>query len=83
MRRQPNLFDSRKTVIITGASSGLGRTTAAVLAKSGKWFVILVRAPAAVGRHRGGAAAGVHAPRIAMHGGLRNAISAFMAPPRR
>jgi NADP-dependent 3-hydroxy acid dehydrogenase YdfG len=35
-------------VIITGASSGLGRATTDVLANSGKWHVIMVRARACV-----------------------------------
>jgi protochlorophyllide reductase len=35
------LFDKRKTVVITGASSGLGLQTARVLADSGKWLVIM------------------------------------------
>jgi NADP-dependent 3-hydroxy acid dehydrogenase YdfG len=34
-------------VIITGASSGLGKATTDVLANSGKWHVIMVRPPAA------------------------------------
>jgi len=37
----PKLFDTRKTVVITGASSGLGRATTEVLAKTGKWHVIM------------------------------------------
>jgi hypothetical protein len=41
---QPKLFDTKKTVLVTGTSSGLGRATAAVLCKSGKWNVIMVRA---------------------------------------
>jgi len=43
---QPKLFDTRKTVVITGASSGLGRATTEVLAKTGKWHVIMVRSHA-------------------------------------
>jgi hypothetical protein len=35
------LFDKRKTVVITGASSGLGLQTARALANSGQWFVIM------------------------------------------
>lgn len=35
------LFDKRKTVVITGASSGLGLQTARALANSGQWYVIL------------------------------------------
>lgn len=35
-----NLFDKKKTVVITGASSGLGRATADVLANSGDWHVV-------------------------------------------
>jgi hypothetical protein len=41
----PNPFDTRKNVIITGTSSGLGRATAEVLCNSGKWHVIMVREP--------------------------------------
>lgn len=33
--------DTKRTVIITGASSGLGLATAKKLAKSGEWHVIL------------------------------------------
>lgn len=35
------LFDQRKTVVITGASSGLGLQTARALANSGQWKVIM------------------------------------------
>jgi protochlorophyllide reductase len=41
------LFDKRKTVIITGTSSGLGKQTARALCDSGEWYVIMaVRDPA-------------------------------------
>lgn len=41
------LFDKRKTCIITGTSSGLGKQTARALCNSGEWFVIMaVRDPA-------------------------------------
>ena len=35
------MFDKRKTVVITGASSGLGLSTARALAESGEWYVIM------------------------------------------
>lgn len=35
------LFDKRKTVIITGTSSGLGKQTARALCESGDWYVIM------------------------------------------
>jgi protochlorophyllide reductase len=41
------LFDKRKTCIITGTSSGLGKQTARALCNSGEWFVVMaVRDPA-------------------------------------
>lgn len=41
------LFDKRKTCIITGTSSGLGKQTARALCNSGEWYVIMaVRDPA-------------------------------------
>eukprot|EP00448_Togula_jolla_P004127 CAMPEP_0170605586 /NCGR_PEP_ID=MMETSP0224-20130122/20051_1 /TAXON_ID=285029 /ORGANISM="Togula jolla, Strain CCCM 725" /LENGTH=500 /DNA_ID=CAMNT_0010930597 /DNA_START=90 /DNA_END=1592 /DNA_ORIENTATION=+ len=37
----PNGLNQKKTVIITGASSGLGLATATELANSGEWYVIM------------------------------------------
>jgi hypothetical protein len=69
-----NPFETRKTVIITGASSGLGKATTEVLAQSGKWHVIMVRA-----RERSCCAATRSAPRRRC--GAQRALAPHDAPP--